>query len=203
MGDAPLSKKGSSSATQREIEVKLPIADPPLLRRKLCSMGFKVVAPRFHELNLVLDTPGKDLARRNRLLRLRRGGDRITLTTKAPPPAGQDQAGYKVRREIEVAVSDFDAALAILETSGFEVVFVYEKFREILQNGGVAVMLDETPVGNFMEIEGEPDAIDSLAAQLGFQRQDYITANYRSLYHLHGGTGDMRFSRLPDEHSRD
>lgn len=185
--------------TRNEIEIKLPAADLADLGRKLNVLGFRILVPRFHELNLVFDTPRGDLRRNGRLLRLRSAGGRVILTAKAPPPPGGNHNGYKVRRETETDLSDFDAGRKIFEGSGFVVVFTYEKFREIMERNGVKVMLDETPVGDFLEIEGTPEAIDDLAADLGFRRDDYITANYRSLYRASGKTGDMRFQTVPNE----
>lgn len=203
MNDLNLLHKDSRTAEQREIEIKLPLENIADLRRDLCSRGFRIVAPRFHELNLVFDTAAGDLARRGRLLRLRQAGHHSVLTAKSPVATDRDHAGYKVRNEIEVQVSDYSATRSILENSGFGVVFSYEKYREILENAGIHVMLDETPVGNFMEIEGNPSAIDRLAAELGFEKKDFITANYRSLFHAGGGTGDMLFPDSPHESGRD
>ncbi|HDP94205.1 MAG TPA: class IV adenylate cyclase [Candidatus Aminicenantes bacterium] len=203
MNDLNFLHKNSRTAEQREIEIKLALENIANLRRDLCSRGFRIVAPRFHELNLVFDTPGRDLARQGRLLRLRHAGDHSVLTAKSPVTTDRDHAGYKVRSEIEVRVSDFSLTRSILENSGFGVVFSYEKYREILENAGIHVMLDETPVGNFMEIEGDPPAIDRLAAELGFRKNNYITANYRSLFHAGGGTGDMLFPDSPHESGRD
>ncbi len=58
---------------------------------------------------------------------------------------------------------------------------------------GVA-MLDETPAGVFLELEGPPRWIDRTARRLGFGEADYITASYAEL-HRSGGRGghDMLF----------
>ena len=44
------------------------------------------------------------------------------------------------------------------------------------------VTIDETPIGTFLELEGEPEWIDRTAALLGFTTGDYVTASYASLY---------------------
>jgi len=59
---------------------------------------------------------------------------------------------------------------------------------------GVGVMVDETPIGNFLEIEGDPAGIDAVAARLGFARSDYITDSYHRLFLLSGRSGDMVFT---------
>jgi adenylate cyclase class 2 len=43
-------------------------------------------------------------------------------------------------------------------------------------------MLDETPIGWYMELEGAPRWIDRTARELGFSEDDYITASYGALY---------------------
>jgi adenylate cyclase class 2 len=68
---------------------------------------------------------------------------------------------------------------------GYHPVFRYEKFRteyaKRVANGG-KVLLDETPIGNFLEIEGSPRWIDRTARLLGFASNDYITRSYGYLY---------------------
>jgi adenylate cyclase class 2 len=42
--------------------------------------------------------------------------------------------------------------------------------------------LDETPIGIFLELEGNPGWIDRTAATLGFSERDYIVESYGRLY---------------------
>jgi adenylate cyclase class 2 len=42
--------------------------------------------------------------------------------------------------------------------------------------------VDETPIGNFCEIEGSPRWIDATAKKLGVSPADYITKNYATLF---------------------
>ena len=85
---------------------------------------------------------------------------------------------------MEVEVSDGAAAGAILERLGFSPVFRYETYRTEYEapGGGGLAMLDETPIGVFLELEGEPEWIDRQAAAMGFAESDYITASYGRLY---------------------
>ena len=61
-----------------------------------------------------------------------------------------------------------------------------------------AFAIDETPVGTYVEIEGDAAAIHAAAARLGFTPADYVTASYRTLYvaSLPAGAtpGDMLFA---------
>jgi adenylate cyclase class 2 len=175
-----------------EIEIKLRVGPLPPWREKLIALGAEVVCPRGLERNLVFDTPRRRLKKSGILLRLRRMAGRSVLTLKTPSRA---ETIYKVRRETEADVSDFAAMADILGGIGFRPFFTYEKYREVLQMEGVGFMLDETPIGNFLEIEGDPAGIDAAAARLGFSRSDYITDSYHRLFLLSGRSGDMVFAK--------
>lgn len=175
-----------------EIEVKIRAASLPLCREKLLALGAELSQARILERNLVFDAPGRELKERGILLRLRRAGRRNILTMKTP--AGRASA-YKVRDETETAVSDFSAMEKILRDLGFLTVFTYEKYRETFRLGKVLVMLDETPIGDFLEIDGDPAAIDAAALRLGFSAADYVSDSYYRLFLISGGSGDMVFAR--------
>jgi adenylate cyclase class 2 len=42
--------------------------------------------------------------------------------------------------------------------------------------------VDETPIGNFCEIEGSPRWIDATAKKLGVRQDDFITKNYAGMF---------------------
>lgn len=180
--------------TENRLEIEIKLRVGPLLpwREKLAALGAEVRCPRGLERNLVFDTPRRRLRKNAMLLRLRRDQGQSVLTMKKPARA---DAGYKVRQETETVVSDFAAMAAILDGIGFRPFFTYEKYREVLQLGGVGIMLDETPIGNFIEIEGDPAGIDTAAARLGFSRSDYISDSYHQLFLLSGRSGDMVFTK--------
>jgi adenylate cyclase class 2 len=67
--------------------------------------------------------------------------------------------------------------------------FRYEKMRTTFRfpgtqrwAKGLLIEVDETPIGNFLELEGPASAIDRAAAALGFHKNDYVLANYMVLY---------------------
>ena len=164
----------------REIEVKLRLDDPASLKRRLANLGFSVAKRRILEINTIFDTPGSALSHERKLLRLRKAGSRCTITFKGPPVAGR----YKSREEIESGFSDEKGMRRILERLGYEPVFRYEKYRTEYSQPGQAglVMLDETPIGYFLELEGSARWIDRTAHALGWRRIDFITASYGALY---------------------
>ena len=57
------------------------------------------------------------------------------------------------------------------------------------------VAIDDTPIGTFVEIEGDEAAIHALAARLGFAPADYITASYRALFVAAAGPRRRRHDR--------
>lgn len=100
----------------------------------------------------------------------------------------------KVRQELETAAHSSATLLAILAALGYAPIFRHEKYREEYRADGAVIAIDETPIGTFVEIEGEAAAIERLAARLGFAASDYITESYRALFvaAVPGGT-DMVF----------
>jgi adenylate cyclase class 2 len=95
---------------------------------------------------------------------------------------GRETEGVVTRREIEVRIDDFTAGQRILEALGFEVVFIYEKFRTLFTFGETQVMLDELPYGNFIEIEGPQEEIHGLAKSLHLDWGKAIPISYYLLF---------------------
>ena len=91
--------------TNQELEVKFYLTRREEMERKLNSLGM-LHAPRVHEINLRLDTPGLDLLHSGKLLRLRQDA-RARLTYKGP---GSEQGGARLRQELEFTVSLFTAS---------------------------------------------------------------------------------------------
>jgi adenylate cyclase class 2 len=164
-----------------EIEIKLAVADAAAARAMLRRAGFHVSRRKVFESNTVFDTPRRSLRAAGALLRVRSAGRRATLTYKGPADAA---SRYKSREELEVELPDASAIAAIVERLGFAPVFRYEKYRtEYRQTGGGGIaMLDETPIGVYLELEGSADWIDRTAGQLGFAESDYVLASYGMLY---------------------
>lgn len=129
-------------------------------------------------MNTLYDLPGQALRRRGELLRLRKYGPVWLLTHKAKGSAGR----HKTRVETETRVENGPEMEAILQALGLKPSFRYEKFRTEWNDGKGQVVVDETPIGNFAEIEGPPPWIDQIAEALGIARDRYITENYASLF---------------------
>jgi adenylate cyclase class 2 len=173
----------------RETEIKLPLASAGQGRRLLRRAGFRVHRRRVHEQNVVFDTPDQALRSRGELLRLRNSGGRTILTFKGRATIRT----HKSRVELETVVADSEMMRAILLSLGLKPHFWYEKYRTEywLEGSPGLATLDETPIGVFLELEGEPAWIDQAAESMGFAKTSYITYSYGSLYasfrERHGG----------------
>ena len=86
----------------------------------------------------------------------------------------------KIRVEHETEVEDADQIHSILENLGFEVMHRYQKKREEWQVGGVTVALDHTPIGDFVEFEG--DGAGAVARRFGFDLEQSERLSYVELY---------------------
>ena len=162
----------------QEIEIKFRVADLRGLARKLRAAGFRVTTRRTHEMNTLYDLPGGVLRVRKELLRLRKYGSEWTLTHKSGKKAGR----HSSREELETGVTDGKKMDLTLRALGYAPSFRYEKFRAEWTDGRGQVVVDETPIGDFCEIEGAPRWIDATAKKLGATAADYITKNYAGLF---------------------
>lgn len=165
-------------SSNKEVEIKFRINDLRNLRRRLRKEGFRLQTPRTREVNTLYDLPGNPLRRRGDLLRLRKYGPEWILTHKAKGKEGR----HKTRAETETNVADGKKVDAILRALGYRPTFRYEKFRTEWKDDKGHVVVDETPIGNFGEIEGQARWIDKTAARLGIHRSDYITDTYAGLF---------------------
>ncbi|MDP9266901.1 MAG: class IV adenylate cyclase [Acidobacteriota bacterium] len=161
-----------------EVEIKFLAPELAALREKLRTAGFSERTPRTHEMNVLYDLPGQALRSRGELLRIRKYGDKWTLTHKSPGTTGK----HKSRAETETEVEDGGALESILRSLGLDETFRYEKYRSEWSDGEGHVVLDETPIGNVAEIEGPPEWIDAMAEKLGISERDYITKSYGQLF---------------------
>ena len=174
-----------------EREAKIRVPDAAAARTAVAAIGARLVRPRHFEDNLLLDDASTSLRGRGAALRLRRTEGRSVLTFKGR--AQPDAPGLKARPEVEVDVSDADAAQSLLDALGYAPAFRYQKYREVWEWQQVEIVLDETPIGVFLEIEGDRAGIDAAARALGRTPDEYVSASYPDLFRAQGGRGDMVF----------
>ena len=174
-----------STEKDLEIEVKLKIVSPEKLRAQIKTLGFHERCHREFEDNWVLDFPERSLLRKRCLLRLRRFEGKSVLTFKGPRTKS---AHFKIREELETEVSDGGTFHKILDRLGFVPVFRYQKYRSMFvkarsgRSTAVAISIDETPIGNYLEIEGTPETIRKIAEKLGYGPRSFILQSYLELY---------------------
>ena len=185
------------SPAGREVEIKFTIGNGKALTRTLRAAGFRIKTRRTHEMNVLYDSPDGGISARGEVLRIRLYGRQWTLTHKSRGTAGR----HKVRQETETPLSDGAALGRIFEHLGFIPRFRYEKFRTEWTDGKGHVVIDETPIGDYGEIEGAPQWIDRTAKKLGVTPSDYLTASYAALFFewrkLHGSSAaDMTWKAI-------
>lgn len=192
------SRPEPNKSLQVETEVKLRCLTNPLTDQ--AALHVSLVEPRYFEDNWVLDFDDHRLTSSRSLLRLRKAGGRGWLTFKYPPG---EHPWLKVREEIQVMVDEPDSMLSLLEALGLKRVFRYQKYRTwyrvTLPDGSTLdAMFDETPMGNFLELEGEEQVIAEALRLLSVSAQELLQSSYPALWveycQAHGlSPGDMIF----------
>jgi adenylate cyclase class 2 len=162
-----------------EQEMKIPVVSLGDVRQRVVARGGILLDSFELEDNLVLDDPGGTLVAAGRLLRLRRFGQRSTLTLKGD---ARFSAGVKSRVEMETEVGNAEQALAILTTLGFAPVRRYQKRRETFSLDRVIVSLDETPMGAFVELEGQAEQLPAVALALDLDPHAAALGTYLDLW---------------------
>jgi adenylate cyclase class 2 len=164
-----------------EIELKFAVANEGQLREAAERLGFRLVTERTFEQNTLYDSLERGLQAKRQILRLRRYGTRCTVTHKRQGEGAVDLR-YKTRIETESVVEDCDAMVEIFYQLGLQPVFRYEKFRTEWEAGNGHLVLDETPIGVWAELEGPPEWIDGMLEGLGVRSEMCSTRSYGRLF---------------------
>lgn len=172
-----------------EIEIKYFLEKPGPVRDRIISMGAHSLG-RCFETNIRFEDETHRLIKQKSLLRLRRDR-KTTLTFKSE--SSETDHEFKVLKEYEVEVDDFEKMYLLLESLGFQKAQVYEKWRETFRIGGSTLCIDEMPFGPFLEIEGNRSDIRTLATDLGFSWQKRILWNYLALFEALRGQHRLPF----------
>jgi adenylate cyclase class 2 len=165
-----------------ETEIKFRIDDPAGLDQRLQSAGFRLQTPRNFESNVLYDTPDRQMRARTEILRIRSYAGRWVLTHKRLPDSGPGEDTHKHRIETETEISNGDALAQVFLSIGLVAAFRYEKWRTEWEDGEGHCVVDETPIGNFAELEGSAAWIDKAARRLAIDPGQYITLSYGRLF---------------------
>ncbi len=169
----------------QEIEIKFRVRDQGALHKAALHAGLREVTPRTLEQNTLYDTPERRLRQAGQLLRLRLYGHKWLLTHKRKltvAEGAQPSGPHKVREETESQLADGAAVEQVFLALGLRPVFRYEKFRTEYSDGIGHLTLDDTPIGEYAELEGPPAWIDATALALGVPESEYIQQSYGELF---------------------
>jgi predicted adenylyl cyclase CyaB len=162
-----------------EIEVKIQIKDPEEIRTKLIKLKAEIDRERHHEVNTLYDYSSGKLIKKIQAIRLRSiNKKKHFLTFKGTPHKSRQ---FKIRDEFETEVRNLKDTKKILASLELKPSFQYEKFRTVYRFKRLKICLDETSVGNYLELEGRQHEIVRFAKLLGFLRKDFIKKNYIQL----------------------
>lgn len=175
-----------------ETEIKIKIDNIPAMQQKLLALKAELYKKRALEVDEYFDKKGA-LQKTDQVLRLR---DNTLLTYKGPQEKKQK---FKVREEIEVMVDKGEYLRKILEKLGYTYSKRKEKYRESYVLGTTKICIDETPMGNFLEIEGTKESVQQAAQKLGFTEKQFIKKSYTALWEEYAAKnkikGGMVFSK--------
>jgi adenylate cyclase class 2 len=162
-----------------ETELKIPVSDLTAVRTRLTGLEAQLTSENGREINVLLDTEDRQLARRGCLLRLRSYHAARILTFKGP---ASFDGGVKARPEHEAKCENLEQMHTVLEALGYRRVARYEKDREAWRVGGVEVVLDHTRMGDFVEVEGPSALLGPVTRSLGLDPADAVRGSYMSLW---------------------
>ena len=165
-----------------ETEIKFRVSDLAALAQRLQSAGFRCETLRNFESNVLYDTADRQLRARTEILRIRSYAGRGTLTHKRLPLDGPGEDRHKHRIETEIGIANGDALADFFLGLGFVAAFRYEKWRTEWTDGEGHCVIDETPIGDYAELEGSSAWIDRAAARLGVDPAQYVTLSYGRLF---------------------
>ena len=175
-----------------ETEVKLKIGSIEQIKNKLLEIRAELFKKKALQIDEYFDKKG-GLKKSDQVLRLR---DNTILTYKGPKKKKQNM---KIREEIEVMVDNGRYLKEILEKLGYTKTGIKEKYREAYIFQLTQICIDETPIGNFIEIEGSKQGVFDVAKKLGFNEKEFITKSYTALWKEYATKnkkkGDMVFEK--------
>jgi adenylate cyclase class 2 len=187
-----------------ETEVKIRIADGPSVYSKITEFAKNVVPIIRFEDDALYDFEDRKLFKSGSLFRLRISSNAVRdgagnfsvigqkpeyiLTWKGP---AETSRGFKEREEIEFNMKDSASVFRMLESFGLEPVFRYQKFRSLFDLHSIKITYDKTPMGLFLELEGDSRSIDETAILLGFSGSDYISLDYYVLWKEYCRNGNL------------
>jgi adenylate cyclase, class 2 len=167
-----------------EIEVKLRFGDLAAFAR--AGIALDLETARHFEDNWLLDSADCHLGERAAVLRVRSAAGKGAITYKEKADNLAPVSRFKRQIEIETAIEDPESAVAVFERLGYRKWFRYQKYRTVYRatlpdQSALQVMFDETPLGSFVELEGEEEIIARAVELLGVAPEEYILESYLAI----------------------
>jgi predicted adenylyl cyclase CyaB len=173
--------------TKNNLEIEVKLACENLDRLRQANLDLQLVEARHFEDNWLLDCKDQELFHKGAALRVRAVNNRGVLTYKGVVRDSESSL-LKIREEIESAVDAPERVVELFERLGFYRSFRYQKYRAVYRLAGAAndlsISFDETPIGNFIEIEGDEEGVLQTMQAAGFSADEIIRESYPELQGL-------------------
>ena len=177
-----------------EVEVKLPVSEPDMVKAEILKMGFKEAA-FIQERDTYFDNAGGGIRANDEALRVRETKDYLTGKIRAQMNFKSRKLDDRTmtRQELETGVENGGVCRRILQAIGYipvapEVI----KERIMLRRESVTACLDNVRgLGEFLELEILADSkkqkdaalgqIENILNNLGYQISDTVRTAYLSM----------------------
>jgi adenylate cyclase class 2 len=165
-----------------EHELRILEVDPQAIGEKILKLGGNLVLRRTLQKRYTYNTIP---AERNKWVRLRTNGVKTTLAIKHVTGEGVSDT-----KELEVEVSDFGMATALMTELGIQAKSYQENYRTLYELKGAEIMVDEWPlIPPYIEVEASsPELVDEIITKLGFSPKQAtgldVSSVYEQIYHI-------------------
>jgi len=158
---------------QTEYEATFINVNKDKIREELKLAGAVLVKPEALMRRYTFNLP-KGLEHKDKFLRVRDEGDKITMTFKIVPTG---EITIDEQKEICLLVDDFNKAVEFLEMAGCQKKAYQETRRELWKIGETEITIDQWPfLEPMVEVEGQSETVvKEISEKLGF---DYSKAMF-------------------------
>lgn len=164
-----------------EFEAKFYPINKEQYRRKLESIGAKLLIPERKMVRVVADKRANPILAQNGYIRVRDEGSLTRLSLKI---TAEETGKMSDQKEIDVGVSDFDKTVKILEAVGIKFNRRQETLREEWSFRGAQITIDTWPgLETYSEIEASSEEeVKEIASELGLNWDERIIVPAAEVY---------------------
>ncbi|MFA6888131.1 MAG: class IV adenylate cyclase [Candidatus Woesearchaeota archaeon] len=174
---------------ETEVKIKIDAVEP--IKQKLLGMKAELYKKRALQTDLYFGN--KKLRKNGQTLKIR---DNAIFTYKGP---AEKKKNIRSNEEIEIMIDNAAYLQLLLEKLGYVQYWKKERYRESYLINMTQICIDETPMGNFIEIEGKKENILDIAKRLGFSQKDFSADGYGKIWREYAKKnkckGDMVFKK--------